>query len=84
MLVILDMVTLEPMDIPMELDTTDTTLARGLLMPSLRPRPTLPSCTPAMDMVCPMLDMLDMVMLDMLDMDMLATHMPGENKLLMS
>merc|ERR1712168_1344334 len=48
------------MDIPMLLDIT--TLARGLLMPSPRPRRMLP--------------------FSMVLMDMLATLMPGENKLL--
>merc|ERR1712098_317109 len=55
------------MDIPMLLDTT--TLARDLLMPSPRPRLMLP---------------FSMVPTDMADMayGMLATLMPGENKLL--
>merc|ERR1712212_638973 len=65
------------MDIPMLLDTT--TLARGLLMLSLRLM-----LIPLFSMV-PM-DMADMawVMPDMplTLMAMLATHMPGENKLL--
>merc|ERR1711931_114846 len=68
------------MDIPMLLDTT--ILARGLLMLSPRPRLMLPFSMVPMDMV-------DMAwaMLDMLDMPltltaMLATLMPGENKLL--
>merc|ERR1711970_376137 len=79
--VMLDMLDLA-MDIPMLLDTT--TLARGLLM--LSPRPSL-MLIPLFFMV-PM-DMADMawVMPDMPDMPltlmaMLATHMPGENKLL--
>merc|ERR1719187_552617 len=71
------------MDIPMDiLDTMDTTLARGLLMLSLRPRLTPHSCTLPMDMVFPMLDMPDMVILTLMDMP--DTHMPGENKLMMS
>merc|ERR1719481_74600 len=56
------------MDIPMLLDTT--TLARGLLMLSLRPRLMLP------------LSMLDMLDMPLTLMAMLATLMPGENKLL--
>merc|ERR1719369_909183 len=76
--VMLDMLVLV-MDIPMLLDTT--TLARGLLMLSPRPRLML---IPLFFMV-PM-DMADMawVMPDMplTLMAMLATHMPGENKLL--
>merc|ERR1719369_1614321 len=76
--VMLDMLDLA-MDIPMLLDTT--TLARDLLMLSLRPRLML---IPLFFMV-PM-DMADMawVMPDMplTLMAMLATHMPGENKLL--
>merc|ERR1719315_812905 len=76
--VMLDMLDLV-MDIPMLLDTT--TLARGLLMLSPRPRLML---IPLFFMV-PM-DMADMawVMPDMplTLMAMLATHMPGENKLL--
>merc|ERR1711972_582425 len=70
------------MDIPMLLDTT--TLARGLLMPSPRLRLIL------LFFMVPIMvvgDMPDMAMLDMLDMPltlmaMLATLMPGENKLL--
>merc|ERR1719228_2337401 len=54
------------------LDTMDTTLARGRLMLSLRPRLTPHSCTLPMDMVILTL------------MDMPDTHMPGENKLMMS
>merc|ERR1719481_453712 len=67
------------MDIPMDiLVTTDTTLARGLLMLSLRPRLTPHSCTLPMDMVFPMLDMLDMLDMAILTlMDMPDTHMPG-------
>merc|ERR1711955_180720 len=58
------------MDIPMLLDTT--TLARGLLMPSPRPRLMLPfSMVPT-----------DMVDMPLTLMAMLATLMPGENKLL--
>merc|ERR1712243_204495 len=70
------------MDILMLLDTT--ILARGLLMLSQRPRLTPPSCTLLTDMVCLMLDtldMLDMVMLPLTLMAMLAILMPGENKL---
>merc|ERR1711872_207491 len=63
------------MDIPMLLDTT--TLARGLLMPSPRPRLMLPFSM--VDMALAMLDMLDM---PLTLMAMLATLMPGENKLL--
>merc|ERR1719348_2362704 len=55
------------MDIPMLLDTT--TLERGLLMPSPRPRLMLPFSMVPMDMV-------DMALA------MLATLMLGENKLL--
>merc|ERR1719348_2401414 len=67
------------MDIPMLLDTT--TLARGLLM--LSPRPRLMQIllffmVPIM-MAWDMLDMLDM---PLTLMAMLATLMPGENKLL--
>merc|ERR1712212_807360 len=66
------------MDIPTPLDTT--TLARDLLMPSLRPR-----------LMLILLFFMDPIMADMAwvmpDMPltlmaMLATHMPGENKLL--
>merc|ERR1712142_1023978 len=46
------------MDTPMLLDTT--TLARGLLMPSPRPRPMLPFSMVPMDMVDMVWDMLDM------------------------
>merc|ERR1711973_440607 len=70
------------MDIPMLLDTT--TLARDLPMLSQRPRLTPPFCTPLTDMVCLMLDtldMLDMAMLPLTLMAMLAILMPGENKL---
>merc|ERR1719381_466223 len=70
------------MDIPMLLDTT--TLARGLLMPSPKLRLIL------LFFMVPIMvvwDMPDWDMLDMLDipltlMAMLATLMPGENKLL--
>merc|ERR1711933_558610 len=65
------------MDIPMLLDTT--TSARGLLMPSLRPRLMLPFSMVPTDMVDMALDMLDM---PLTLMAMLATLMPGENKLL--
>merc|ERR1712212_1297901 len=67
------------MDIPMLLDTT--TLARGLLMLSPRPRLMLIllfSMVP-MDMA---LVIADMAMLPLTLTAMLATHMPGENKLL--
>merc|ERR1719228_781868 len=70
------------MDIPMLLDTT--TLARDLPMLSQRPRLTPPFCTPLTNMVCLMLDtldMLDMAMLPLTLMAMLAILMPGENKL---
>merc|ERR1719315_888930 len=56
------------MDIPMLLDIMDTTLARGLLMLSPRPRPRLMLIPlffmdPIMaDMVWVMLDMLDLAM----------------------
>merc|ERR1712168_952529 len=63
------------MDIPMLLDTT--ILARGLLMLSPRPRLMLPFSM--VDMAWDMLDMLDM---PLTLMAMLATLMPGENKLL--
>merc|ERR1719315_753741 len=76
--VMLDMLDLA-MDIPMLLDTT--TLARGLLMLSPRPRLMLILLFSMVPM-----DMADMVwvMPDMplTLMAMLATHMPGENKLL--
>merc|ERR1712121_342431 len=65
------------MDIPMLLDTT--TLARGLLMQSPRPRLMLPFSMVPMDMVDMALAMLDM---PLTLMAMLATLMPGENKLL--
>merc|ERR1711951_20490 len=64
------------MDIPMLLDTT--ILARGLLMPSPRPRLMLPFSMVPMDI----LDMLDMLDMPLTLMAMLATLMPGENKLL--
>merc|ERR1711929_27530 len=70
------------MDIPMLLDTT--ILARGLLMPSPRPRLMLPFSMVPMDMVdmaWAMLDMLDMGMLPLTLMAMLATLMLGESKL---
>merc|ERR1711942_15708 len=74
------------MDIPMLLDTMDTTLARGLLMLSPRPRLMLIllfSMVPMdmADMAWVMPDMLDMAMLPLTLMAMLATLMPGENKL---
>merc|ERR1711970_697342 len=72
------------MDIPMLLDTMDTTLARGLLMLSPRPRLMLIllfSMVP-MDMADMALVIADMAMLPLTLMAMLATHMPGENKLL--
>merc|ERR1719175_576907 len=65
------------MDIPMLLDTT--TLARGLLMPSPRPRLMLPFSMVLTDMVDMALAMLDM---PLILMAMLATLMPGESKLL--
>merc|ERR1719187_1698173 len=74
------------MDIPMLLDTT--TLARGLLMPSPRPRLMLILLfymvpimvvwvTPDMDMLDLAMDMVDMAwdMLDMLDMPLTPTAM---------
>merc|ERR1711970_374743 len=77
----LDMLDLA-MDIHMLLDIT--TLARGLLMLSPRPRLMLIllfSMVP-MDMAWVMPDMPDMAMLPLTLTAMLATHMPGENKLL--
>merc|ERR1712212_1459902 len=76
----LDMLDLA-MDIPMLLDIT--TLARGLLMLSPRPRLMLILLfyMVPMDMAWVMPDMLDMAMLPLTLMAMLATHMPGENKL---
>merc|ERR1719348_539364 len=68
------------MDIPTLLDTT--TLARGLLMPSLRPRLMLPFSMVLMDMVDMAWAMLDMLDMPLTLMALLATHMPGENKLL--
>merc|ERR1719348_1972825 len=65
------------MDIPMLLDTT--ILARDLLMLSPRPRLMLPFSMVPMDMVDMAWDMLDM---PLTLMAMLATLMPGENKLL--
>merc|ERR1719481_1311264 len=70
------------MDIPMLLDTT--TLERGLLMLSPRPRLMLIllfSMVP-MDMADMALVIADMAMLPLILTAMLATHMPGENKLL--
>merc|ERR1719391_172501 len=64
------------------LDTTDTTLARDLLMPSPRPRLMLPFSMVPMDMVDMAWDMLDMLDMPLTLMAMLATLMPGENKLL--
>merc|ERR1711875_96126 len=72
------------MDIPMLLDTMDTTLARGLQMLSPRPRLMLIllfSMVP-MDMADMALVIADMAMLPLTLTAMLATHMPGENKLL--
>merc|ERR1739845_227873 len=72
------------MDIPMLLDTMDITLARGLLMLSPRPRLMLIllfSMVP-MDMADMALVIADMAMLPLTLTAMLATHMPGENKLL--
>merc|ERR1712098_290361 len=68
------------MDIPMLLDTT--TLARGLLMPSPRPRLMLPFSMVPTDMADMALAMLDMLDMSLTLMAMLATLMPGENKLL--
>merc|ERR1711973_993026 len=68
------------MDIPMPLDTT--ILARGLLMPSPRPRLMLPFSMVPTDMVDMALAMLDMLDMPLTLMAMLATLMPGENKLL--
>merc|ERR1719391_1729618 len=68
------------MDIPMLLDTI--TLARGLLMLSLRPRLMLPFSMVPMDMVDMALAMLDMLDMPPTLMAMLATLMLGENKLL--
>merc|ERR1711970_285368 len=70
------------MDIPMLLDTT--TLARGLLMPSPRPRLMLILLffMVPMDMADMALVIADMAMLPLTLMAMLATHMHGENKLL--
>merc|ERR1712212_564732 len=82
--VMLDMLDLA-MDIPMLLDTT--TLARGLLMPSPRPRLMLIPLffmvpMDMVDMAWVMPDVPDMAMLPLTLTAMLATHMPGENKLL--
>merc|ERR1711887_84797 len=70
------------MDIPMLLDTT--TLARGLLMPSPRPRLMLILLffMVPMDMADMALVIADMAMLPLTLTAMLATHMHGENKLL--
>merc|ERR1712121_629758 len=68
------------MDIPMLLDTT--ILARDLLMLSPRPRLMLPFSLVPMDMVDMAWDMLDMLDMPLTLMAMLATLMPGENKLL--
>merc|ERR1712168_878744 len=68
------------MDIPMLLDTT--TLARGLLMLSPRPRLMLPFSMVPTDIVDMALGMLDMLDMPLTLMAMLATLMPGENKLL--
>merc|ERR1712212_126294 len=79
--VMLDMLDLA-MDIPTLLDTI--TLARGLLMLSPRPRLMLIllfSMVP-MDMADMALVIADMAMLPLTLTAMLATHMPGENKLL--
>merc|ERR1719348_690443 len=67
------------MDIPMWLDTT--TLARGLLMLSLRLRLMLPFSMVPMDMVDMALAMLDMLDMPLSLMAMLATLMLGESKL---
>merc|ERR1719187_3214043 len=68
------------MDIPMLLDTT--ILARGLLMPSPRPRLMLHFSMVLMDMADMAWAMLDMLDMPLTLMAMLATLMPGENKLL--
>merc|ERR1719348_1614697 len=68
------------MDIPMPLDTT--ILARGLLMPSPRPRLILLFFMVLMDMADMAWAMLDMLDMPHTLMAMLATLMPGENKLL--
>merc|ERR1711973_107484 len=68
------------MDTPMPLDTT--ILARGLLMPSPRPRLMLPFSMVLMDMADMAWAMLDMLDMPLTLMAMLATLMPGENKLL--
>merc|ERR1719516_57500 len=79
--VMLDMDMLDlAMDIPMLLDTT--TLARGLRMPSPRLRLILPFSMVPTDMVDMALAMLDMLDMPLTLMAMLATLMPGENKLL--
>merc|ERR1712014_476527 len=72
------------MDIPMLLDTMDTTLARGLLMLSPRPRLMLIPLffMVLMDMADMALVIADMAMLPLTLTAMLDTHMPGENKLL--
>merc|ERR1719420_1331027 len=72
------------MDIPMLLDTMDTTLARGLLMLSPRPRLMLIPLffMVPMDMADMALVIADMAMLPLTLTAMLDTHMPGENKLL--
>merc|ERR1719153_294063 len=69
------------MDISMLLVTTDTTLARGLLMLSPRPRLMLIllfSMVP-MDMADMAWVIADMAMLPLTLTVMLASHMPGEN-----
>merc|ERR1711931_1386 len=79
--VMLDMDMLDlAMDIPMLLDTT--TLERGLLMPSPRLRLMLPFSMVPMDMVDMALAMLAMLDMPLTLMALLATLMPGENKLL--
>merc|ERR1711887_287498 len=79
--VMLDMLDLA-MDIPMPLDTI--TLARGLLM--LSPGPRLMLILLFSMVLMDMADMawviVDMAMLPLTLTAMLATHMPGENKLL--
>merc|ERR1719347_1487820 len=75
----MDMLDLD-MDIPMLLDTT--TLARGLLTPSPRPRLMLPFSMVLMDMADMAWAMLDMLDMPLTLMAMLATLMLGENKLL--
>merc|ERR1711913_121731 len=64
----LAMATMDTMDMVTHTGTMDTTMARDLLMPSLRPLLMLPMLTMAMDM--------DTMAMDMLTMDTMATLMP--------